>query len=302
MLEEIERKENNLIKVIGMEQCKESFIDYLDVDDLTLKTYKTGIESFIKFLNDINVKNPTREDVIAYRNMLRETYSNNTVNTYMISIRALFKYLSIHKIYDNICVDIKGVKYSTTPKKQVLTLEQAQTIYKSLTDKKEKALFSLLITTGCRGIEVARAKIEDIQLYNNEVVLWIQCKKHDSKDEYVKLSSQVLNDLKEYIGDRTSGYIFVSTSNNNNGGGLTTTSLRTTIKNIFKRFGLNQDTFSLHSTRRSCATFMYANGADIHSIQQVLHHVSENTTVRYINAVTRDQNKNEYLVSNAILG
>ena len=302
MLEEIERKENNLIKIIGMEQYKESFIDYLDVDELTLKTYKTGIESFITFLNDNNVKNPTRDDVIAYRNMLRKKYSNNTTNTYMIAVRALFKYLSIHKLYENICINIKGAKYSTTPKKQVLTLEQAQTIYRSLTDKKEKALFSLLITTGCRGIEVARAKIEDIQMYNDEVVLWIQCKKHEEKDEYVKLSNQVLEDIKDYIGDRRSGYIFVSTSNNNNGGGLTTTSLRTTIKNIFKRFGLDQDTFSLHSTRRSCATFMYANGADIHSIQQVLHHVSENTTVRYINAVTRNQNKNEYIVSNAILG
>jgi len=292
----------NFIEKIGIEEYKESFIDYLDVDELTLKTYKTGIESFIIFLNENNIKNPTREDVIAYRNMLRENYSNNTVNTYMISVRALFKYLSIHNIYENICEDIKGAKYSTTPKKQVLTLEKAQEIYKGLTDKKEKALFALLITTGCRGIEVARAKIEDIKEYNNETVLWIQCKKHLEKDEYVKLSDTVLKDLKEYIGERTSGYIFVSTSNNNNGGGLTTTSLRTTIKNIFKRFGLNQDTFSLHSTRRSCATFMYANGADIHSIQQVLHHVSENTTVRYINAVTRNQNKNEYLVSNAIFG
>ena len=74
---EIERKENNLVKIMEMEQYKESFIDYLDVDNLTLKTYKTGIESFINFLNSINVKNPTRDDVIAYRNMLRETYSNN---------------------------------------------------------------------------------------------------------------------------------------------------------------------------------------------------------------------------------
>lgn len=298
---EIERKENNLIKTIDMEQWKESFVDYLDVDELTLKTYKTGIESFLTYLKEKNVKNPTRDNVIAYRNMLRETYSNNTVNTYMIAIRALFKYLNIHKLYDNICENIKGAKYSTTPKKEVLTLEQAQYIYKNLTDKKEKALFSLLITTGCRGIEVARAKIEDIKVYNNEVVLWIQCKKHLEKDEYVKLSKQVLENLKDYIGSRTSGYIFVSTSNNNNGGGLTTTSLRTTIKNIFKRFGLDKDTFSLHSTRRSCATFMYEKGADLHSIQQVLHHVSENTTVRYINAVTRDKNKNEYMVSDAIL-
>ena len=299
---QIERRENDLVKFIEMDKCKESFIDYLDVDDLTLKTYKTGIESFISYLKGNNIINPTRDHIIAYRNMLRETYSNNTINTYMIAVRALFKYLEIHKLYENICVNIKGAKYSTTPKKQVLTQEQARNIYASLTDKKEKALFSLLITTGCRGIEVARAKIEDIKIHNNEVVLWIQCKKHEEKDEYVKLSNQVLADLMDYIGERTSGYIFISTSNNNHGGGLTTTSLRSIIKNIFRRFGLDNDTFSLHSTRRSCATFMYESGADIHSIQQVLHHVSENTTVRYINAVTRDKNKNEYMVSDAIFG
>ena len=72
-------------------------------------------------------------------------------------------------------------------------------------------MFSLLITTGLRGIEVARAKIEDIKIHNGEVVLWVQCKKHDSKDEYAKLSNQVLEDIKNYIGNRTNGYIFVST-------------------------------------------------------------------------------------------
>ena len=47
---------------------------------------------------------------------------------------------------------------------------------------------------------------------------------------------------------------------------------------------------------------MYENGADLYSIQQVLHHKSSATTTRYINAVTRNNNKNEYVVSNAILG
>ena len=35
---QIERRENDLVKFIEMDKCKESFIDYLDVDDLTLKT------------------------------------------------------------------------------------------------------------------------------------------------------------------------------------------------------------------------------------------------------------------------
>ena len=301
-MKEIILNGNNELTTEKLKQYKESFIKYLDVDDLTLKAYHVGINAFMNYLKENNINYPTRDDVISFRDMLRKNYSSNTTNTYMIAVRALFKYLNIHNLYENICIDIKGAKYSTTPKKQVLTQEQAKNIYLSLTDPREKALFSLLITTGLRGIEVSRAKLEDIKEHNGEIVLWIQCKKHDSKDEYVKLSPQVLNDIKNYIGDRTNGYIFISTSNNNNGSGVTTKTLRLIIKGIFKRFGLNSDTFSLHSTRRTSATIMYENGADIYSIQQVLHHVSEQTTVRYINSVTRNKNKNEYIVADAILG
>jgi len=285
-----------------LKEYGESFIDYLDVDSKTLKAYKVGINALMQYFKENNIKQPIRNDIIAFRDMLRENYSSNTCNTYMIAVRALFKYLEIHDLYKNICVDIKGAKYSTTPKKQVLSQEQARLIYSSLTDLREKCLFSLLISTGLRGIEVSKAKLEDIQEYNNEIVLWVQCKKHDSKDEYVKLSNQVLNDIRNYVGNRTTGYIFTSTSNNNNGGGVTTTTLRRYVKDIFKRFGLDSDTFSLHSMRRSSATLMYEKGADIYSIQQVLHHKSSLTTTRYINAVTRNNNKNEYLVANAILG
>lgn len=298
-MKEMVLKNNSLINV-EFGDCTESFIKYLDVDEKTLRAYKCGIDSFIKYLKESNIKQPTRDDVINFRDYLRETYCSNTVNSYMVALRALFKYLNIHKMYDNLTEDVKGARYTNTPKKQVLSLNKIREIYNGLIDSREKALFGLLVTTGLRGIEVSRAKIEDIQVYNNEYVLWVQCKKHDSKDEYVKLSEQVLNDIKNYVGNRDNGYIFVSTSNNNNGGGMTTTAIRTIIKNIFKRFGLDSDSFSLHSMRRTSATLMYENGADIYSIQQVLHHVSQNTTVRYINAITRNNNKNEYLVSNAI--
>ncbi len=290
----------SVLTLSTLQGFQESFIDYLDVDDKTLKAYKCGIDCLINYLKDKDIKQPTRNDLIAFRDYLRANYSSNTTNAYMVAVKALFKYLEIHNLYDNIAVDLKGAKYSSIPKKQILNQEQAKLIYNELKDSREKCLFSLLLSTGLRGIEVSRAKIEDIQEYNGEIVLWVQCKKHDDKDEYVKLSHQVIKDIKNYIGDRTKGYIFVSTSPENYGQGLSTTSLRKIIKNIFKRFGLDSDTFSLHSMRRTSATIMYQNGADIQSIQQVLHHKSSVTTTRYINAITRNNNKNEYIVSDAI--
>ena len=107
---EIEKVNNNLLLDLNMEQMGETFIKYLDVDDLTLKAYKVGIGSVLQDLKDNNISKPTRSDLIVYRDHLRETYSTNTVNSYMTSIRALFKYLEIHGMYENISIDVKGAR------------------------------------------------------------------------------------------------------------------------------------------------------------------------------------------------
>lgn len=301
------RKEqnNNIIEILTfekLEKFEENFINYLDVDEKTLKVYKNGINCFNNYLQENGIKNPNRDSVISFRNMLRETYSSNTVNSYMISVRALFKYLEIHGLYKNIAVDIKGSHYDTTPRKEVLSLEQMQTIYNDLVDIRERAIFGLMISTGLRVCEVSTALIEDIKMYNNEIVLFVLGKKRDSKCDYVKLSNQVLNDLQDYIGNRTSGSIFISTSNENYGRGLSTVSLRKIIKNIFKRYGLDKDTLSCHSLRRSFAVVSYETGSSIYDIQQVLRHQSINTTTRYLKEIDRNKNKTEYNVANAIFG
>ncbi len=283
-------------------ELEESFVKYLDVDDLTLKAYRCGIDSLMRFLKDNNIKRPTRNEIISYRNMLRENYSSNTVNTYMIAVRALFKYLKIHNIYENITEDIKGSKYDTTPRKEVLSLEQMQNIYNNLENVRDKCLFGLMISTGLRVCEISTALIEDIKEYNGEIVLFVLGKKRDSKCEYVKLSSQVLEDIKKYIGNRKSGYIFVSESNHNNGGGVTTTTLRRIVKSILKRFGIDKETISCHSLRRSFAVVSYDTGSSIYDIQQVLHHSSIQTTTRYLKQVNRDKNETEIKVSNILLG
>lgn len=291
---EIRRGELNLSKEY------ETFIDFIDVSEKTIKNYKIGIGNFMEYLKKNNISNPTRNDIRNYRNNLIHDYCSNTVNSYMTAIREFFKYLSTYGIYENVVEGIKGAKTSLTPKKQILTKEQVGLIYNNLADKRERALFSLLITTGLRGIEVAESKIEDLKLHNGEVVLWVKCKGHDEKDEYVKIPTQVLNDLKEYIGERTEGYIFVGNGNNNRNNKLTTKTIRLLIKNIFKRFGIDSDNISLHSTRRTFATIAYENGVDIYSIQQVLHHRSIATTTIYLKSADRDKNNSEYKVADCL--
>ena len=267
---------------------------------LTLSTLKGYEENFMSYLKEHNINMPTRDNVIEYRNHLRETYQDNTVNSYMTSLRRLFKYLSLKGLYQDLTIDIKGARHSSTPKKEVLSIEQVKSIYKSLTNERDKALFGLMAGTGLRVCEVSTALIEDLKIYNNETVLFILGKKRDSKCEYVKISNQILEDLKKYIGNRTTGAIFISNSNHNKNGGLSIKSLRRIIKRIFKENGIDKDTISCHSLRRTFATISYNSGNSIYDIQQVLHHASINTTTRYLQQVDRDNNKTEFNVSNLI--
>lgn len=291
----IERKELNLNKE------REEFINYLDVSDKTLKLYGEGVKTFIAYLNANDIKNPTRNDFRAFKDTLKSKASVNTTNTYLSSVRRFFGYLEDNKIYEDITKDVKNVKTSFIPKRETLTIDECKKIYSSLTDEKEKAMFGLALTTGLRANEIATAKIENIKEYNGEIVLFHNCKKREDVSEYVKLSSQVQKDINNYIGQRTSGNIFISNSNHNYGKGVGYATIRRTIEGIFARYGYDSKNLTPHSLRRTCATLMYEAGQDIESIKQVLHHRSIATTTRYIQQCTRDKNEGEQLVSDLVL-
>lgn len=297
MMKELLKLEN-----IELKKGIESFIDYVDVSSKTLNNYSIGINNFMEYLNKNDIKRPTRNDLRKYRDELIETHSANTVNSYMTGIKELFKYLELNNLYENISKDIKGCKISNVAKSQVLETNICQKIYKSLTNKREKALWSLFITTGMRVNEVANSKIENIKEFNNEIVLFHICKKRDDESEYNKLSYQTLKDIQEYIGERKEGYIFVGEGNKNNGNKLTAKTIRTIIKNILKRFDIDEDYFSCHSLRKSAATISYLNGKSIYDIQQFLHHENISTTARYVQQITRNKNNSENMLGDLLLG
>ena len=293
-------KNEIIFRDLDLSKLQESFEDYVDVDELTLKAYRVGILNFMAYLKKHNINNPTRSDFKAYRDKLKESMTINTINAYMTSVRALFRYLELNGVYENITKDVKSVKTSTLPKTQIISAEKLKDIYNNITDLREKAIFSLACSTGLRANEIATAKIENIKTFNGEVVLFVKCKKRDDESEYNKLSPRVIDDLYNYIGNRSSGYIFISTSNNSQGKGITNKSVRSIIKKIFKDNGIDENRVSCHSLRRSFATIAYQNGADARTIQDTLHQKSLVTTNRYINKCVRDNSKLEYNVSNIL--
>lgn len=305
-MESIKSLVNSEINFNG-ELFRQKFFEYLDVaSEQTIKTYYNGITSFLLYIKENQISNPNRENVIAWKVQLKERTSASTVNTWLVGVKRFFKFLSLYRLYPNISEDVKGYNISVTPKKNILTEEQIKSIYhnlekdNTLQGKRNKALFSLLITTGLRGIEVANARIQDLREVNGEVCLFVKGKGHTEYDDYVKIADNVYQNLIDYIGERQDGYIFISQSNHNRDGQITTKTIRLVFKKILKENDINDDTISLHGTRRTFACESYKLGQSIYDIQQVLRHRSIMTTQRYLKEADRHNNHSENLVASIL--
>ena len=124
-MNEITMSNNNL----DLRGLYEDFIRYIDVSDLTIKSYKDGIKNFFHYMNERGIKTPTRENVREYRDALAQTKATNTINSYLCSLRVFFNYLDSRGLYPNITRDVKNIKTSKIPKKQVLSIEECKNIY-----------------------------------------------------------------------------------------------------------------------------------------------------------------------------
>lgn len=277
------------------------FLNYIDVSKNSVYTYKVGLKNFVEYLKERNITMPTREDIIAYREHLMETLKPTTANSYMIAVRNLYSYLEYQGITKNITKNIKGVNVGTEHKREPLTQEQCKLVLSNAKDIREKVMFLLATTCGIRANELVNIRLEDFKIKQDKVCLYLLGKARDYKQDFVIVSNDVFELIKEYINlYHITDYLFTSTSNNNTGGKVTTKTIRLIIKNMFKRVGIVGDEYSCHSCRHSFATLSIQNGMDIREVSQALRHKSIQTSMIYLHDMERINNKCTDSVSNLL--
>lgn len=284
----------------GLLELENSFIKYIDVKEQTMITYKTSLKFFNNYITENNIKNPTRENIIAYRENLKKNYSVSTVNTCMISLRQFFKWLEYEGIYKNVAENVKGVVVNNQHKKKPLSMAQSREFIKQIDNIRDKALMALLITTGLRTIEVNRSNIEDIKIIDGEAVLYIQGKGKDSKDDFVKIDSYVLELLIKSFKGRTSGALFISESANGYGKSLSTRSIRGIFKKWARNIGLDEKMYSCHSTRHTFVNTALELGMPLQEVSKQARHKSIYTTMIYVDEINKMKSSIEHDIAKNI--
>ncbi len=287
------------------------WINYIDAKERTVQSYTKNVGRFMGWLVERGITNPCREDIISYRESLKENLKPTTIQAYIIAVRQFFKWTGAEGIYPDIAAHVKGAKLDKSFKKDYLTSRQAGKLIgaverDTLKGKRDYALLALMLTTGLRTIEVIRADIKDIATVGDDTVLFLQGKGRDEKNEFVKLEPHAEEAVRAYLAERQDAKpespLFASVSHRNTEQRMTTRSISRIVKERLISVNLKSDRLTAHSLRHTAATLNMLNGGTPEETRQLLRHSNITTTMIYSHALERAKNNSEKRIGKAIFG
>ena len=307
------RNTDYTVKVLNVsDTVLTSFIDFLDVAPLTVKTYKAGIARMMFYLKEEGITAPTRETITSFKHSLSDCGCKPaTVAAYLSALRRFFDWLESEGLYPNITRGIKAPKLDKGHKRDFLPAEALQAMMKgidrsTLEGKRNYAILALMATGGLRTVEVVRADVADVSTVGGEPVLFVQGKGRCDKKEFVKLTPPVLAAIRDYLSERGqvkgNAPLFASCSHRNKGGRLTTRTISGIAKASMMKAGYSSDRLTAHSLRHSAVTLALMSGQSLAEVQYFARHSSINTTMIYAHNVDRLKSGCEAALSRAVFG
>lgn len=275
-----------------------SFMQYIDVKDKSLETYTRSLKQFFNYITVNGITEPTRQDIVQYRETLKADKQPATVQLYMIAVKQFFRWTDKAGIYPNVADNVKGVSVSKGMKKDYLTTGQVKDVLsridtETVKGKRDYAIIALMVTCGLRDIEVSRANVADLRTRQNSTVLYIQGKGKDDRESFVVVPDSLETVIRDYLKARggNSKALFTSNSNHGKGDRLTTRSISRIVKTAMINAGLDSDRLTAHSLRHTAVTQALIAGQTLQEVQQFARHSNINTTLIYAHNLENEKNE-----------
>lgn len=297
------------------------FVKWIDRSEKTTRTYLTNLKQFAKYLQSQGITEPTRNDIIFYRQYLSENHKANTVAQYLRSVCQFFKWTAANGIYPDIAANIHAPKIRhDTHRKEALTVHEVLTIEQSIIERSEAktaaaatarkdaagrtqrsteqgkrlfAMYLLAVNAGLRTVELSRANIKDLETKGGRTVLYIWGKGHTEPDQRKPLAPEVAAAIKEYIAVRSDhptscSPLFVSTGNRSKGKRIAPTTISTMLKRAMQAAGFDSERLTAHSLRHTAGTAVQEITGDIYATQKYMRHSNPATTEIYLHNETEN--------------
>ncbi|NLD26100.1 MAG: tyrosine recombinase XerC [Acholeplasmataceae bacterium] len=285
-----------------------AFKNYLEVErsysQYTVLNYLNDIEEYRNFLktNSLGTLTSIKPNVTRYYlfHLNKQGYRPRSIARKMSSLRSLYKFMLNENLIEvNVFSEVSSPKLDKTLPK-VLYDEELDNLFNSVdvrieTGKRDYAILELLYGTGIRVSELCGLRIQDIDFFNNAIIVMGK----GSKERYLPIYDSIKSALQDYLAfardellkhnKETTDVLFL----NYRGGALTPRGVRVILNNINDRTANNMK-ISPHVLRHSFATHLLDNGADLRSVQELLGHVNLSTTQIYTH-VSKEKIATEYM-------
>lgn len=307
--------------------------------DNSSKQVKTRLLNYQRWLNETG-RHPLDINLAAYRDYLLQTHKETSVSSYLSSIRRWYsekvkdreflfsltdesepfyerkaKVDEIVKRIENaidpssshvnlvVIQDEPDNKYIRMTKRQVQELISQPP--DNLKGKRDLALISLMLATGCREGEATNAKVQDLRKYlGNELAFYIPQGK-GNKQRLVPYGGNVwlLDNVDTWLtlAGIQDGYVFRRVFKNGHSIGNKKIS-EYSVQLILKRYPINNEGVTTyvkpHDIRRTYAKLCYKAGMSVYQIQKNLGHNKEETTKRYIGNLDADERRPPNIFNN----
>jgi integrase/recombinase XerD len=258
----------------------------------SVRSYSDFLLVFKRFLDELKItdlKAVNHQMVLDYQaQIMLRPWAMETKALSIRSIKRLFEYLvASHQLLINPTEGLVETCRQNRHIGMVLTQEEMQRLLAqpnlSLRSQiRDRAVLEVLYSTGMRIGELVNVEVYHVDL--KDQVIYIR-KGKGKKQRVVPLGKTAGQRLREYLEKIRPHYakknpkerrLFLT----NSGRLLTGNNIRAFLKHYCKKAGINK-TVSPHTFRRSCATHLIRQGADIRYVQQLLGHTYLKTTQYY---------------------
>ncbi len=270
----------------------DSFISYSQqlrgLAPKSVESYRRDLNRFGEFLQErsYDFTQLTRKDGRRFIGSLgRDGLKESTINRVLSTLKGFYRYCNRFEVTKvSPFADTRGLQRKRKLPYVLSDQEIGEFIYGDATDFKSlrnRAIFLLLYSTGCRVSEAVSINRSDIEIEVGRVKVLGK----GSKERYLFLTDHTKRELQLYLGARDTKFqgelgneegLLV----NLRGRRLTQRGVAWIIDTMLKEMAIDKHV-SPHTFRHTFATHLLDRGADIRVVQELLGHSSISTTQIY---------------------
>lgn len=284
---EIKRTCTDLITAEGLPEVVRLYCAALAVENKSMGTingYRYTLQHFFETVRKpFNTVSTNDIRVYLFNRQTEGKMKKSSVEHLRVVINAFYSWLVDEEIMErNPARKIAPIKYDRGARQAVKPID-LEYLRKACSSPLEKALIDFLYSTGCRVSECAALDLTDID-WDTKAVHIRHGKGDKARTTYFNAEAEV--SLREYLSTRKHESTALFGKGRAPYDNMSKERLEKIVRDIRERAG--QPSVTPHVLRHTFATNAISNGAPIQHVQQLMGHVSLDTTMIYTHQMQDD--------------